>query len=420
VSVARPARGRAAREWRALLAAFLAALAAPAAPPASAAAQATAPDSARPAPRRASESQRVTGRVVRPHGENPLPVPGAWVVLHRIGHDSAGPIDSMRTDARGVYSFRYLRTDEDSALFIVSTVHGGVAYFTPPLRLGHVQGEAAEIMVFDTTSAPLPIRVEGRHLIIGSPAERGRRREVLEVYELSNDTTVTAVAPKNGRPVWTAIVPTGATAFRIGEGDVSEGGLVLRDGRVELFAPIAPGLKQISFRYELPQDAFPLSVPITGPVQVLEVMAEDPGARVSGAGLVEQRTVTSEGHTFKRYLAQEVPRNSVVRVDIPPDRGAARGVTVALLALFAAAMAGVLAAAIGRGRRRRPTVAAAAPAAVTAEPEPQALIRAIAELDVRFHRAAAEGTGERATYEAERNALKERLRAALARAKQTT
>jgi hypothetical protein len=71
--------------------------------------------------------------------------------------------------------------------------------------------------------------------------------------------------------------------------------------------------------------------------------------------------------------------------------------------------------AIVRGRRRPiPT-----PLVTAAEPEPQALIRAIAELDVRFHSAAAEGGGEREAYETARNALKEQLRTALARTKQS-
>jgi hypothetical protein len=355
----------------------------------------------------AAASQRVNGRVVRPGGEHPPPVAGAWVVLHRIAHDTSGPLDSVRTNARGEYTFRYVRAEDDSALYLVSSMRGGVAYFSPPLRPGNVRGEAAEIMVFDTTSAKLPLRVQGRHLVVAR-GEAGRNHEVLEVYELSNDTSLTAVAPRNGAGIWTAIVPERARQFRVGEGDVSEGGLVMRDGRVHLFAPIAPGLKQLSFRYELPPDAFPLRVPITEAVGVLEIVADDPGARVSGAGLRETRPVESEGRTFKRFLSQDVPRNAVVRIDLARDRGAARGFTVAVLgALFAAAAGGALAFAITRGRKP--------PATSPAERESQVLVRAIAELDDRFEREPAGAGGSRAAYEAERRALKERLREALAR-----
>jgi hypothetical protein len=354
--------------------------------------------------------QQVTGRVVIPNGEHPLPVRGKWVVLHRIAHDTAGPLDSMRTDAHGAYTFRYPRAEDDSALYLVSAVHGGVAYFTPTLRPGHVRGQAAEIMVFDTTSAQLPLRVQGRHFVVAR-GEDGRDHEVLEVYELSNDSSLTAVAPKSGRAVWTAIVPERVRNFRVGQGDVSEGGLVVRDGRVHLFAPVAPGLKQLSFRYELPREAFPLSVPMTEAVGVLEVVADDPGARVSGAGVREMPAVESEGRKFKRFLAQDVPRNAVVRIELSADHGEARGATIALIgAVFAAATAGAVALAVARGRGR--------PALAPSRPRPresEGLIRAIAELDVRFETTPAENEGGRAAYEAERRVLKERLREALAR-----
>jgi hypothetical protein len=356
-----------------------------------------------------ASGQRVSGRVVRPGGEHPPPVPGAWVVLHRIAHDTSGPLDSVRTNARGEYAFRYARAEDDSALYLVSSVRGGVAYFAAPLRTGDVRGEAAEIMVFDTTSGKLPLRVQGRHFVVALSAG-GRSHEVLEVYELSNDSSLTAVAPKNGRAIWTAIVPERASRFRLGEGDVSEGGLVMRDGRVHLFAPVAPGLKQLSFRYELPPDAFPLTVPITELVGILEVVVDDPGARVTGAGLRELRPVRSEGRTFKRFLSQDVPRNAVVRIELAAGGGTTRGVTVAILgALFAAAAGGAFALSIKRGRGR-PGPTSAVPHA-----ESQVLIRAIAELDARFEGELAPAGASRAAYEAERHALKERLREALAR-----
>jgi hypothetical protein len=264
-------------------------------------------------------------------------------------------------------------------------------------------------MVFDTTSGKLPLRVQGRHFVV-APGGGGRNHDVLEVYELSNDSSLTVVAPTDGRAIWTAIVPERASKFRVGEGDVSEGGLVMRDGLVHLFAPIAPGLKQLSFRYELPPDVFPLTVPITEPVGVLEIVADDPGARVSGAGLREMPPVQSEGRTFKRFLSQDVPRNAVVRIELAAGGGAARGATVALLgAIFAATAGGALALTIVRGRRRAASLRSAPGA------ESEVLVRAIADLDARFEGEAAPASATRAAYEAERRVLKERLREALAR-----
>ena len=84
------------------------------------------------------------------------PVMGAWVVLHRVGSDGAGPLDSIKSDARGRFSFGYVRTGSTDAVYFVSAMYDGIAYFTPPLPEGKVSGEKGEITVFDTTSGHVP------------------------------------------------------------------------------------------------------------------------------------------------------------------------------------------------------------------------------------------------------------------------
>ena len=44
--------------------------------------------------------------------------------------------------------------------------------------------------MFDTTSGPVPLMVQGHHLVVSAPKPDGGR-EIVEVYELSNDSTVT-------------------------------------------------------------------------------------------------------------------------------------------------------------------------------------------------------------------------------------
>ena len=92
-------------------------------------------------------------------------ISGAWVVLHRVGPDRAGPLDSTRSDARGRYSFKYDRTGSEDAIYFVSATHDGIAYFTPPLTAGRVTGDDAEIIVFDTTSGHVPFTIRGHHIV---------------------------------------------------------------------------------------------------------------------------------------------------------------------------------------------------------------------------------------------------------------
>src|SRR5438477_8056217 len=49
----------------------------------------------------APEPRRVEGIVMHGEVRGPRPIAGVRVVLYRVGADSAGPLDSMLTDARG-------------------------------------------------------------------------------------------------------------------------------------------------------------------------------------------------------------------------------------------------------------------------------------------------------------------------------
>jgi hypothetical protein len=247
-----------------------------------------------------------------------IPVPGIMVTLHRVGSDHAAPLDSMHADARGRFAFDYHRTGDSSAVYFASAVYGGIAYFTPPLRDSIVTGEAAEIAVYDTTSAGIQIGVRGHHIVVSS-VDANAQRSVTEVYELANDSSVTRISRASGTsdPVWTAKVPSVAKDFRVSQGDIPAAAVSFRDARVLVFAPIAPGLAQLVFTYSMPASSFPLSVPVQQPTQILEVLVEDEKGSVNGAKLKELNPVTLERRSFRRFLADDVPENAVSVIDLP-------------------------------------------------------------------------------------------------------
>jgi hypothetical protein len=256
----------------------------------------------------------VDGRVVRPAPEGTalLPVAGAWVVLHRVGPDTSRPLDSVRTREDGRYRIEYRAFGDANAIYFVAARHDGVAYFAVPLRGARVTGADAEIMVYDTASAGEPLRERGRHVIVFAP-EKGARK-VVEVYELENTGRTTRVSAGGGDPVWRAPIPDAASAFHAGQGDISPAAITGGAGRVEVFAPLAPGIKQVSFTYSLPRSAFPLALPPSGDSLVLEVLLEEDGAIAAGAGLHRGESVTVDGHHLSRWLSPNAPKNAVVTI----------------------------------------------------------------------------------------------------------
>lgn len=346
---------------------------------------------------------RVRGEIVRPGARGMVGAVGATVTLHRVGSDTAHPLDSTRAVADGRYAFDYRRSGTADAIYFVSATWGGITYFSQPLRAAAVTGQPAEISVFDTTSRAVPITVRGRHVIVSSP-RTDERRDVVEVYEITNDSSVTLVAGDGGkRATWSAIVPAEATNLRAGEGgDVTSDAMAMRDGRVLIFAPIAPGIKQLSFAYSLPRAAFPLSLPAERATEVFEVLVQDSAGVASGAGMHEEPPVSVRGGLMRRYLAQNVPANGVVRIELPASRGGFRALFVAVVVtMVGAAMLIGLARALSRRRPTPVTASGLAPA--------DRLAREIAALDAAFAAQATPTADARAAYEARRAELKGEL-----------
>ena len=300
-----------------------------------------------------SDPQQVSGRIVRPGTKHMDPVSGAWVVLHRVGPDRAGPLDSVRSDASGHYAFKYTRTGSADAVYFVSAFYDGIAYFTPPLAEGKVSGDDGEIAVFDTTSRHVPVSLRGHHVVV-SAADANARRSVVEVFDLSNDSSVTRVAAGDNPSgaVWETHIAPAAADFRVGQGDISDQAVTYKDGVVSVFAPLAPGIKQLSFSYSLPAKSFPLKLPLEKETGVYEILIEDKTGSVNGPHIKEVDPVTVDERNYRRFLANDMPENSVAIIDLPPPPST-RTVDPRYLLAITLVIGGAMVVALAQALRRR-------------------------------------------------------------------
>lgn len=343
------------------------------------------------------------------------PLAGRRVTLHRVGPDTAGPLDSALTRADGSYAFTYRPFGSPDAVYFVSASYGGIAYFSEPTRGQDASGDAAAITVFDTTSGPVRIRLAGHHIVVSAPGPDGKR-EIAEVFDLANDTSVTLVSPDGTKPVWVGHLPAGAADVKVNpSADIAPGAVAFRHDSVLLVAPLSPGMRQLSYVYSLGRDAFPLAIPTQQPTSILEVLAEEPKARVSAAHLREVAPVAAGGRTFRRFLAEDVPADAVLTIDVPAPAISRTTYIEILAAVFGAAMLVALAVAFRRRSHARAAVPVPPGAPVAVPPSSaESLLREIATLDARAEREPAWSEAERARYLAERDALKARLAAMLA------
>jgi hypothetical protein len=270
-------------------------------------------------------------------------------------------------------------------------------------------GGDADLLVYDTTSAPIPVSVRGRHVIVTAP-DTGKGRLVIEVFELSNDTSLTRVAGTPEKPTFETALPDGATNPVATDGDVPAEAVKFEKGRVRVFAPIAPGVKQLSFHYRLPLNKAPVAFPALAPAAVLEVLVEDTEGSASGAKLKKMASVNLEGRPFKRFLAQDAPGNSVVTVLAPTQVGAMFSARMAfvIVAVGAAMLAGLAASLMRKG----PLVARSHE---LGDADPDDIARHVAALDDAFAKKDSPTDDERADHYEARARLKSRLTSALAR-----
>jgi hypothetical protein len=281
------------------------------------------------------------------------PVSGVWVVLHRVGPDRAGPLDSIKSDPRGRYAFKYIRSGSEDAIYFVSASYDGIAYFTPPLAEGKVAGDDGEVTVFDTTSHSVPTTLRGHHVVVSAVDANGLR-SVVEVYDLSNDSSVTRIAPTDTPKdaTWQTHVPVGLTNFQVSQGDIPASAVSYAKGVVSVYAPIAPGIKQLSFSYALPAKSFPLSLPLEKETGIYEMMIEEKAGSVTGPHVREVDPVTVEGRNFRRFLASDMPGNSVAVIDLPPP-ASDRAIDPRYMVAITLLIGGTMVVALARALRRR-------------------------------------------------------------------
>ena len=121
--------------------------------------------------------------------------------------------------ARGRFSFNYAAHRERGRglLRLGDVRRHRVLHAAAPRREG--ERERGEITVFDTTSGHVPITLQGHHVVV-SAVDANARRTVVEVYELSNDSSVTRVAAgdKPEHATFRARLTPGATDFRVTRG----------------------------------------------------------------------------------------------------------------------------------------------------------------------------------------------------------
>jgi hypothetical protein len=347
------------------------------------------------------------GRVLRTVAGDSIPVAGARVLLHRVGRAVQGPVDSTVTDRRGAFRFRFAA--DTSAVYLTSSRYAGIEYFSPAVHLDPALPDTAlRIVVSDTTSRA-PVELAARHVVIAEAGQDGRRG-VLDLILLRNRGDRTLVSPDSVRPAWSVPLPSGTFGLELGEGDASPDALRRQGDRLQLFAPIAPGEKQLIIQYGLPGTARAVTLPFEQAADFVDVLVADPAAKVTGGTLAPADTEVIQGRTYRRWMGS-VPAGAQVRIALG---GASRAPGWLLAALVGTLAVGLAVAVLRFFPSRTPAGVAAASPGAGGRVDADTLIERLAQLDLRYAGRAGElEPGEWEQYQAERAELAARLKGTL-------
>jgi len=349
---------------------------------------------------------RAEGRVVRAAGRDTVPVTGARVVLHRIGREAQGPVDSTVSDAAGRFRFRF--APDTAAIYLLSARHAGIEYFSSPVHTNPELPDTGVVIFVADTSSTAPVGIAARHIVISRPAEDGTRA-VLELIVLENTGQLTRVAHDTIAGTWAIELPPGLLGFDVGEGDFSPDQVSRRGDSIIIVAPIPPGQKQLMVTYAIPGDVSTWHVPFDRSTPSVNVMLEERAARVTAGQLTFADSQAIRGRTYRRYTGK-ARAGEVLAIALPGGaRRTARWLLVALVTMSAIALLGL------GWRLLRRTPPRIAPEVRQEEGPAAAALDAVAELDARYAgRESDVAPEEWARYEEERARLKAALRETLA------
>lgn len=345
----------------------------------------------------------VIGRVARFAGTDTVPVSAARIVLHRIGPDTQGPLDSMLVDAAGRFRFQF--PADTGTAYILSVRHHGITYFSSPVARDPAHRTDDILLIVSDTSSSAPVVVAARSLIIGG-AEPSGSRTVVEVIELANRGQATRVSV-DSLPTFALALGRGGHGFVIEDTDLSPDAVRVRGDSLLVFAPLAPGERVVIIQYVLPAGTSRLELPAGPAVDTMQVLLEM-GRLELLMDLPRGTDEQLDGRPYARWVGPwpegQPLAVAVTGVNIRPDR--LLGSLVALLVL--AMGAGLLLA-----HRRRTTGTPLAPPRVTQGPSE--LLDALAALDARYRGREGDTTAaEWQQYQGERARLKAALERALA------
>ena len=238
---------------------------------------------------------------------NGEPSPGALVVVHRVGPDASGPLDSLRAGRDGGFRFRLPQVPDPASqmIYFASVERGGVNYFGPLVQTVSDLDSLYLVRSYDTAPAPpggvaLPVTL--RVILLEQMAEGGAW-SAADLIHVRYDGERTLVAAENGA-TFVYPLPPGATDLELGGTQMTPDAATLADGALRVTSAIPPGEREFVVRYKIPDPFLTLRYP--GTTEEAEILIKEPAPPMDVTGLQPAQPVEDAGVSYRRYAAAKL------------------------------------------------------------------------------------------------------------------
>jgi hypothetical protein len=294
---------------------------------------------------------RTAGRIVLLAGNDTVAAPRVPVVLHRVGAAGQGPLDTVLTDGKGRFGFRF--APDTASVFLLSARYAGIEYFSRPVSGDPGRADTSVTLIVADTSSRQPVGVRQRTLLVSRTDESGTRL-VIDWLVLSNPGPLTRVSPDGLRPTWGGPLPEAAQNVEMADSRLSQfaaEAVSFRGDSALIFAPLSPGEKELMLQYRIPGPLQNFVVPASVSESVF-VLLEESGARVSSPALVVADSQVMEGRPFYRW-AGTMAGAARIEILLAGPRFSQQQLLVLLVSVLGIGFALLTARALTVARRRR-------------------------------------------------------------------
>ena len=225
------------------------------------------------------------------------------VLLHRVGPDVSGEVDSTALEPGGEFQFRLPTTPDqnfEGDVYFASVEYQGVLYFGSAITSAEQLDSVYVVQVFESEEVPpegvsLPLEVRTMFVEFA-----GDGWFATDLFAIDNRGDRTLVAQDDG-VVWSYPLPPGASDPELGEGDMPPAAVSFEDGRVRVSAPLPPGERLLMIRYKL--DNLAATIPAPGSTEVFEILVKEPFPPLRIEGLEPIGVVDLGGTPYRQYGA---------------------------------------------------------------------------------------------------------------------